>query len=166
MSMPKKTIDEVPSIFKRILAFVIDLLVVNLVLLYPFRGVFDRAMLKGTFMETFSHISSNSGAVLGLYVITIMAAMITVLYFVAFEYKLGQTIGKMLMNMKVISLTKKLGFWQCVLRALFVIPFFPFYILWVLDPVFALFNKQQQRFMEWVSKTRTVQSYDVERWNE
>ena len=163
--MPKKTIEEMPSILKRILAFVIDLLIVNLVLLYPFKGVLESLMPKRGFIESFEYVTTHPEVAAGLELVTFMATIIIVLYFVISEYKLGQTLGKMLMGMRVVSLTKKLGFWQCVLRAFFVIPFFPFYILWLLDPVFALFNKKQQRFMEWVSKTRTVQSYDLKRWN-
>ena len=164
--MAKKGVEAAPSILKRILAFIIDLLVLNLIVLYPFRGLIENLIPSGSLSDSYNYLMAHPGNVSAIYAVMIMAAILAVLYFSLMEYKLGQTVGKIIFKLKAVPLKKKLGYWQCVLRAMLVIPFFPFYILWIADPVFALLNKDQQRLMEWVSKTKTVQSYDLKGWKQ
>ena len=59
------------------------------------------------------------------------------------------------MNIAVMSELGELTLWQCILRNIVVLPFFPFIILWVVEPIY-LFT-QGRRLLERLSKTRTVQ---------
>jgi len=164
--MAKKGVEAAPSILKRILAFIADLLVINLVVLYPFRRLIENLIPSGPLSDSYNYLMAHPGIVSAIYSIMIMVAILAVLYFSLMEYHLGQTVGKIIFNLRVVPLKNKLGYWQCLLRTLFAIPFFPFYILWIADPAFALFNKDQQRLMEWVSKTKTVQSYELTGWKQ
>jgi uncharacterized RDD family membrane protein YckC len=48
-----------------------------------------------------------------------------------------------------------LTFAQALLRNLFLLPFFPFYLLWLIEPLFYVF--QGERLLEYWSKTETVE---------
>jgi len=84
-------------------------------------------------------------------------AILSLAYFSFFEYKLGQTPGMMLLKLKVISTEskKKLGFWKIVLRNIYVFPYFPFSILWVVEPLMIIFKRE--RILELMTKTKTVE---------
>jgi len=91
----------------------------------------------------------------------ILLSILALFYFAILEYKLGQSIGKIFMNIKVISITKKLLFWQCIGRSLFLLPVFPFFLLWAIDPLFLFFNKKGQRLSEFLTKTKVVEDYII-----
>ncbi|PIN68596.1 hypothetical protein COV93_08920, partial [Candidatus Woesearchaeota archaeon CG11_big_fil_rev_8_21_14_0_20_43_8] len=86
---------------------------------------------------------------------------IMILYFALTEFKLGQSFGKMLLQLRVRSDTKDLRLYQCLLRSIFLIPVFPFILLWIADPLSMAFTKDSRRLSEILSKTRTVQDYVV-----
>lgn len=162
LELPKKKVFLGPAlIWKRIVAFILDLILIEFIIIGPFRLVIMKlaGFEGGSFGIIFSTPSNVSaiGTVFGLISIFGLA------YFVLTEYVLGQTIGKMLMKLKVVSLSDKEqpGFGACVLRSLFLLPVTPFYFLWVLDPVFMMFNKNNQRLTEFLGKTMTIQEYTL-----
>ena len=75
--------------------------------------------------------------------------------------RMGQTIGKMLMKIYVVSDNQDLKAWQLLTRSIVFIPIFPFILLWVLDPLFMFFTKTNQRLSEILSKTKVVEKYDL-----
>ena len=96
-----------------------------------------------------------------------------ILYFFMMERKMGQTIGKMLMKIYVVDASENassrstsdnnnLRAWQLFARNLVFIPIFPFVLLWIVDPLFMLFTKTNQRLTEILSKTRVVEKYSFE----
>lgn len=169
LNLPKERKFQAAAVaWKRIVAFLIDIFIIDLVLLWPFQGIIEKIMpfdaadvgsIKS--MEQFFMASPNAADALGM--MTIAIGLLVVLYFALMEYKTGQTIGKMLLNIYVISDTgekaAKPGFWQCVFRSIVWLPMFPFIVFWVIDPLYALFNQKSQRLLELISKTKTVEDY-------
>ena len=127
LKLPKqKTFTGPALVWKRVLAFFIDLLIINFIILFPFRSLFDKIVPASlSFKETFSMVNAPQ---LNSFILTIsiFVAMLMILYFMILEGKLGQSIGKILTNMYVVSESKELRFWQLLVRNLFLIPFFPF----------------------------------------
>ena len=158
--MAGKAILAQASILKRLFAFVIDILIIDIVVLFPFTGLIDRIIPDiGSFSKTFEFLSNSSSNSITL--IVFIAAAFAILYFVILEKKLGQSPGKMLFNLYVKSQTKDLKYWQLFVRSMFLIPFFPFILLWVIDPIVMFFTKENQRLSEILSKTKDVEKYKV-----
>lgn len=161
--MPKKLIKEKKLIsnfanpYKRILAFFIDILILQFIVITPFRSFFNSLLPEnGNFSSYYSFMQQNPVIVDNLISIFIAISSLMIIYFVYLEYKYGQTIGKMIMKLKIISIDKKeLGIFQCMARNLFLMPVFPFILLWAIDPIY-LFVKGQ-RLSEVISKTQTIE---------
>jgi len=143
--MPKVVLS---STWKRLVAFVIDFMIIDFVLLYPFNNIAEK-------------ISGYSGASIitfqsSLVYIALAVSVIFILYFAIFEYALGQTIGKMLM--RIISLGssgKKMSFLQALGRNLFILPVIPFVFLWIIDPIFIILRRIS--LSEMLTKTVTIE---------
>lgn len=155
----QKTFTGPALVWKRILSFFIDLLIINFIILFPFRRLFQKIFPASlSFKETFkfANIPELNSLILA---ISIFAAILMMLYFVILEGKLRQSIGKILTNIYVVSETKDLKLWQLLVRNLFLIPFFPFILLWIIDPIFMLLTKDNKRLSEILSKTKVVEKY-------
>lgn len=144
------------SSFKRLIAFLIDMLIINLALAAPFRGVLSDLVPSTSVAENIQILQSGTGMIKQLYLAVFFLTLIALLYHVLMEYYLKQTPGMMLMKIAVES-EKKLVFVQCVLRNLFIIPFFPFFFLWLIEPLHMFFDPKSRRFMEKISRTAVVQ---------
>ena len=151
------------SVLKRLIAFFVDIVIINLVIVTPFSGLLQKIIPEGSYQETYDFLMSSSGNPVIISIILAAITVLSIFYFAIFESRLGQSPGKVLMNLYIVSLEKncKPGFWQCVVRTLFIIPFFPFSILWVADPITALFNRHNQRLMELLSKTKVVETHSL-----
>lgn len=163
LALPKKkAFFAQASVLKRIIAFIIDILLVNLIILFPFRRLFDSIIPQtSSFSKTFEFLSENSGFSGTITIIMFAVALITILYFMTFEKKLGQSPGKMILNLYVESSKKDLKYWQLFVRSMFLIPVFPFILLWFIDPIVMFFTKENQRLSEILSSTKTVEKYKV-----
>jgi len=163
LKLPKERTFTGPAlVWKRLLAFVADLLIINLVLFFPFKRILQKAIPEfSNYSEAYSYLSANQGYTATLTIVSLVMALLALLYFTAMEYKIGQTPGKILFNIYIVSEMKGKAIWQFIVRSLFIIPVFPFILLWVIDPLFLFFTKTNQRLSEILSKTRTVQSYLV-----
>jgi hypothetical protein len=131
--------------WRRLAAFVLDLLLLDSAVFLPFSSFFSlsidyRALLHGAF-----HLTS------AMYAAAIVMALLALVYFMLFEYLLGQTPGMMLFNIRAENVTLLRAF----VRNLFLLPVFPFPLLIVVEPLHLLWRKT--RFLEWISSTRTVE---------
>ncbi|PIO06376.1 hypothetical protein COT47_03395 [Candidatus Woesearchaeota archaeon CG08_land_8_20_14_0_20_43_7] len=161
LTMPKKrTLEGPASIFKRMLAFVIDMLLLDLVIASPFSRLIA-GNFQGDYAKIRDMVLSNPGVASRMFTIILTVMTIMILYFALTEFKLGQSFGKMLLQLRVRSDTKDLRLYQCLLRSIFLIPVFPFILLWIADPLSMAFTKDSRRLSEILSKTRTVQDYVV-----
>ena len=161
--MPKqKTIVGPALIWKRIAAFFIDIVIINLVVLIPFRSLFKNIMPKNySFSEAYAILSSASYSGY-ITAISIIVSIFIILYFFILERKMAQTIGKKLMNLYVVSDTGHMKTWQVLVRNLAFLPIFPLILLWLLDPLFMFFSKSNQRLTEVLSRTRVVEKYNFD----
>ena len=144
-------------IWKRIAAFFIDMVIINLFVLFPFRRLFQNILPKDySFSEAYKFFSSTDYTNFITSISFIMSVLI-ILYFVMLERKMSQTIGKMFMKIYIVSNNNTLKTWQLLLRNLVFIPLFPFILLWVIDPLFMFFTKTNQRLSDILSKTSVVE---------
>lgn len=158
LNLPKEATFKGPAlIWKRVLAFVIDILIINFVIGFPFRRLIAGIVPARDFSNSYAYISSNQKLVGLLSLIMILFGLLAILYFAILEYKMGQTVGKMFMNIKVEA--EQLTFFSCLIRSMFLIFIFPFVLLWVIDPLFMFFTKDKRRLSEILSKTRTIEIY-------
>lgn len=137
----------VASFWKRTFAFLADLLVIDLIL-SPFEGIMQGMLPSGVSFLTFQASSK-------LIWLMMTVSAIALLYFVLFEYKMQQTIGKMIFRLQVVSDAEDLKLWQAFGRSLFILPVFPFILLWIIDPIYLIFRKQ--RLSELLTKTRVLE---------
>jgi uncharacterized RDD family membrane protein YckC len=143
------------SLFKRFFAFVFDLLMIDLIILSPFRGILSGILPGNAFSNAYSFVVENSRYATLLSMILLVVSVLAMVYFVALEKLLGQTPGKMIFNLHVVSETGSV--WAYVLRSLFVVPIVPFILLWLVDPVYIFFNEDHQRLTERLGRTKVVE---------
>ncbi len=161
LNLPKeKTFIGPALLWKRIAAFFIDLMIINLVVLLPFRRLFQSMMPKDySFSEAYRLLSGSTDYTRFISSVSFVISVLIILYFLMLESKMSQSIGKMLMKIYVVSDNKFLKKWQLLTRNIVFIPIFPFVLLWVLDPLFMFFTKTNQRLTEILSKTKVVEKY-------
>ncbi len=133
-----------PPLWKRIVAFLYDLVLLNLIL-FPFNWYFE--------IYANSEILGNevlfAENLLFILIGILFYALMVILYFSMFEYLLSKTPGQSLMRLKVEGQKK---YWRYLVRSLFFILPFP---LWVIDILF-VFNKKRERLLEKLSKTFVI----------
>src|SRR3989338_4139958 len=164
LNLPKeKTFIGPALIWKRIAAFFIDMLILNLIVLFPFRALFKSIIPQDySFSEAYRLLGSSANFTGYISSISLVMSIMVILYFFMLERKMSQTIGKMLMKIYVASDNKDLKAWQLLARNLVFLPVFPFVLLWIIDPLFMFFTKTNQRLTEILSKTRVVERYSLE----
>lgn len=164
LNLPKERTFTGPALlWKRIAAFFIDMAIINLVILFPFRSLFQNIIPKDySFSEAYKLLSSSTDYTGFMTSVSLVMSVLVILYFLLLERRMSQTIGKMLMKVYVVSDNNALKAWQLLARNLVFIPIFPFVLLWVLDPLFMFFTKTNQRLSEILSKTRVVEKYSFE----
>ncbi|MEI9933263.1 MAG: RDD family protein [Ferruginibacter sp.] len=108
---------------KRIFSFIID--VVLLTLLYILLEIIFQVLgfhIKKIKVESFTHIefdAENLSAVAKIIIQSILVSIPTLYFTLTIFFLNGQTLGKKLFKIKVVSVYhKKLGFWHCLERSL------------------------------------------------
>lgn len=168
LDLPEKKVFIGPArVWKRILAFVLDLFVIDFFVLSFFQDVADKMLGSGAgFMTTYQLLENNPSQANALFGLFMMMILLVLAYFVLLQYAAGQTIGCILFNIYVVAETgdkqfDRAGFWQCLLRNLFLIPAVPFIFLWIIDPLYLAFARNGQRFTEWLSRTRVIEQITI-----
>ena len=160
LNLPKERSIIAPAlIWKRIAAFIIDILIINLLVLFPFRILFQDITTKDLSFSEAYKLLTNTSFTDYFAVISFVMSILIIIYFLMLERRMGQTIGKMFMKIYVISENNNLNGWQLLIRNLVFIPVFPFILLWIIDPLFMFFTKTNQRLTEILSKTKTVEKF-------
>ncbi|MBS3171843.1 RDD family protein [Candidatus Woesearchaeota archaeon] len=130
------------KLWKRIVAYLIDVIIVNLIIVYPFRDFF------GNFENDI--IVKEIGP--EIFMVFFIISILTILYWALLEFFLKQSIGKALLNIYVRSTEKELKFWQCIVRNLSKINT----LLLIIDSLNIIFRKDYQRYLEKISNTEVV----------
>ena|SRR3989338_4861446 len=164
LNLPKERSFIGPAlVWKRIAAFFIDMLILNLVVFFPFRSLFESILPKEySFSEAYRLMSSSTHYTGYISSLAFVMSFLVILYFTMLEKRMGQTIGKMLMKVYIVSDINSLKAWQVIVRSLVFIPIFPFILLWIVDPLFMFFTKTNQRLAEVLSKTKVVERYNLQ----
>lgn len=147
---------------RRILAFLIDLIILNIFVTGAFQKVIRKLLpTEASYTSIQAAIEAQPSLATAVFFIAFLSGIFAILYFALLESQLGYSVGKLFMQIRVVALqNEELTLWKCVIRSLLMIPAFPFIILWVVDPLYALFSPLRQRLLERWSNTATV-SYVV-----
>lgn len=146
------------SLWKRAFAYVIDVFVINLVIIMPFQKVLEdlgKGFADKGFFETYKLLAQSElqSILPKLFFIFTIISLLSVLYWAILEYKIGQSVGKILFKIHVKPQTKVLTFWQCFLRNVTKISTLPL----ILDASYMIFTRGYQRYFEKLSKTFVVE---------
>ena len=129
------------KLWKRVLAFIIDSMIINIIIVFPFSGFF-----KNVELETIN----QSGA--QVFLVGLLICLLTLLYWTVLEYTLHQSVGKALLNIYVRSKNKELKLWQCLVRNLTKVSL----LLIFIDSLNVIFKEGYQRYFEKISKTEVI----------
>lgn len=154
ISRLRRTYSNVPAaLWKRAVAYIIDILIINLIIIYPFRNLLNLGE-DAKFTEVYSHLAASPPLMYNILFVFLSIIILTILYWAVFEYKFSQTVGKMIMRISVISIGGgKLSFNSAVVRNLSKISTF----LLGLEVIFMLYKKTNQRYLETVSRTEVIE---------
>lgn len=144
------------TFWRRAAAFLTDLMIINIITVSQFSTILYKYADGITLSKGMTRQINLPSEV---YIILFIISMMALLYFTFFEYYLGQTVGDMIFRMKVVSLKEtdeRISLWTAVVRNCFIMPFFPFYIFWVIEPLYLAFYRE--RFLEKITFTKTVVS--------
>ena len=137
------------SLWKRAIAYLIDSLIIGFIVLWPIKS----AVKANGFMGMKEIFKAAPVFSLKIGIISLIISIITVLYWAIMEYKLSQSVGKIVLGIKVVSRRKDLVFKQCVIRNLTKFSSF----LLFLDTLYMIIRKQHQRFFEKLSDTEVIE---------
>jgi uncharacterized RDD family membrane protein YckC len=159
LRLPKerKILNSAP-VWKRIASFFIDLFIIELIIFGPFTSVIQNALpVNSDIMKNYELFTSNPDLINQLYLLFGIIFLLVFAYFVLFEYKLGQTPGKMIFRLYLSPVIKneKISFLQILIRNAAVFPVFPFSLLWIIDPLYLIFTGK--RLSDIFSKTQVVE---------
>ncbi|MFC1647838.1 RDD family protein [Nanoarchaeota archaeon] len=146
VQLPKSAYKQAP-IWKRASALIIDILVLNMVVFSPFRNFFIGFAEGLSFTELQSVFIPDN-----IYASLVFISILSLLYFALLQNYAQQTIGMMVMKLYVVPPT---GFFRCIVRNLFILPFFPFNLLWIVEPLYLAFKGR--RVLEQLTGTNTVE---------
>lgn len=146
---------ETPSFFKRSIAVVLDFAVLFMTILAPVTTLLEKIMPKADFSTSYALLAENQKISSILSVTIVFIFVLVVLYFSMLEYFFGQTAGKRLMAIQVVTIhNQQPGLIQCIARNLVFLPVFPFILFWIIDPLYLLLTKQT--LSDQLTKTKTV----------
>ncbi len=151
---------------KRALSLVIDLFLLNIIVLFPFRPAISSIVPSENLGEVMNYLNQNPGALSALSALVLMIGVVALLYFAWFQSRFGQTLGMMATKLfvaeqdslpKVAAGKAGISLAKALLRNLFIIPVFPVYLLWFIEPAVMVFDRKNQRLLEKLTKTFTVE---------
>lgn len=136
------TKDRIAPFWKRVFAFIFDIFMIDMVILYPFENLFSK-------FDVNNFVNGN-GSKISIALIFILIWMY--IYWVAFEWKVGQTPGKLLFNLYVAG-KERVRFEQILLRNISK----PFVFILFIDVAYMFFKKENQRLFEKMSNTFVIE---------
>lgn len=145
--MKTKKVTIPASLLKRILAYLIDILLINIFVVLPFSSIIKSYESTTSFSRFFSSLNTQ------IFLVYLTIAILSLLYFIILEYILRQTLGKIILKIKVASKQKHISLKQIILRN---IPK-PFILLLIADTAYMLIKKTNERYTEQKSKTFVVE---------
>ncbi len=163
LNLPKQRIVLVPaSLWKRAIAFIIDMLVINLIIFSPFKPLFIGSLEGKTSFDAISaYLESNPAALSQLSWALAIIIALTIAYFTILQFRIRQTLGMMLFDLWVYTDVKDPSLWRIMLSNISLIPSFPFILLWIIDPLYLIFSGVKQRLMQRLTGIYMVEQADA-----
>jgi len=161
-NLPKEKSFVAPaSLLKRFLSYLIDLFIINFIIISPFGKILKKIIPETTsFAETYQYIQSNPEITTALTLLSLIIGILIVAYFTLFEYFMQQTPGKILMKQHITKEKgRELRFINYFVSNLTFLPFFPFILLWIIDPIYMIISPKNQRFMEKIARILVIEKY-------
>jgi uncharacterized RDD family membrane protein YckC len=162
LNLPKEKSFIAPaSLLKRFISYFIDLFIINFIIISPFGKLLKKILPEAiSFSETYQYIQSNPAITTTLTILSLTIGILIVAYFTFFEYFMQQTPGKILMRQYITKeIGKELRFINYLVSNLTFLPFFPFILLWIIDPVYMIISPKNQRLMERLTRILVVEKY-------
>jgi uncharacterized RDD family membrane protein YckC len=165
LNVKQKKIVVEAQLWKRALAFILDIFILDLFVLFPFAALLEKILKATTYTEIFQAMNSSPDNLSKIIALTIAISIMTALYFAIFERIFGQSIGKMVMNIFVINaeseyglkvMPQKITFWQSLVRSIGILFLANMIFITIADIIYMFFTPYNQRLFEKLSKTRTV----------
>ncbi len=148
------------SMLRRTISFLIDMIIINFVVFNPFKGMFKRLIpAEQSYGAAKNYIAQNPHLINTITFLFLIIGIIIVFYFTVFGYLIQQTPGKIITGLYTVPENKKISFWNYFLSNLTFIPVFPFFLLWIIDPIYMFKSPKSQRLMEKLNKILVVQKY-------
>ena len=149
--MKKGEIEIPAALWKRVCAYLIDALVVSIIIGLPLNRFYPRTIPNPeTMVDVWASLRETMSFQTML--ISLIATVLTILYWAVLEYKISQTLGKALMKIRVRSLVGSLSFKQCFIRNLSKTST----LLLLIDSLFML-RSHRHRYLDMVAKTEVVE---------
>lgn len=140
---------EKPAVFwKRGIAFVIDSIVISFIISTPFASAIT--IESNNLLETFQTTLTTE-----FFLITLIIAILTLTYWSILEWQFQQSVGKVVLKLKVKSIKKQLTFKQALTRNITKIST----IILLIDCLNIL-KKKNQRYFEKISNTKVVMNIE------
>ncbi|HLD15862.1 MAG TPA: RDD family protein [Candidatus Nanoarchaeia archaeon] len=138
-------------LWRRAFAYVIDLVAISIIL-SPLRSF---EFKEENITSLYQFLVNNPGIASNFIITTFLAIIITLFYFAILEFKLKQTLGKLIMQIEVKPLTRELSFSQAIVRNITKIST----LVLLIDYMYAVINHTNQRFFEKISNTEVVETW-------
>jgi uncharacterized RDD family membrane protein YckC len=163
LKLPKKRHMLQPaSVWKRVLAFLIDFMIMQIVIVGPFSDALTSTIpMNYDFMQNYEYLSAHMNVAEKLSTVLFIVFILAFIYSVLFELSLDQTPGRMLLNLYLMPENKqdKVNLLKIIIRNLVYLPFFPFYLLMIIDPLFLVFTGK--RISDKFSRTVIVEDVTI-----
>jgi len=149
------------SISRRILAFLVDIVILNFIILFPFNSLISRILpIDLSYSELSVYMQSNSSVLLLLTITFAVIGLIIMFYFSYFEYKIKQTPGKMIFGLYIVA-EKDISFLNYFLSNLVFLFITPYIIiLWIVEFVYMIMSPKNQTLLQKLNKIMVVQRYN------
>ncbi len=139
-------------LWKRVLAYIIDTFIISFIIITPFSAGFESNLEEVSFSALWSSVSSNLTT--NYLLLTLVITLLILLYWTFLEYNFGQSVGKILLRIQAVSSKKgQLTLSQAFIRNVTKLSS----ILLILDTLYMLIKKSNQRYFEILSSTTVVE---------
>lgn len=141
------------KLWKRVLAYLLDSFIVSFLVVSPFQPLLERPKIE-SISELAGYMGSNLHVSGKIFVLTLIIGLLTILYWAVFEYYFQQTIGSLIMKIKIQSTLKKpMSFYQSFIRNITKISVF----VLIIDSLYIYISRTHQRYLEKMSNTEVVE---------
>jgi uncharacterized RDD family membrane protein YckC len=143
----------VPAAFwRRIVAYIVDSFLISFIILTPFSSGFESEFSGTSLTEIWSSLGDVwTGDVIAL---SLFISILILAYWSVLEWKFGQTLGKILLRIKVQGMRQKpITFYQALVRSVTKLST----LLLAFDVLYMLIKKGNQRYFEVMSTTVVVE---------